>query len=276
MSCKTITVCLNEIAAVPRLLEATRALAQRYDAHVRGLYVIPAIQIYGDTGFGTVPVVFDAARLFFEKEMPGVKQKFEAAMKEDGTRFEFQAVQSEVPDITYEVIENSRSSDLIIVASKPESSGDDVEDGFVERLIIGSGRPVLVVPRKGKAAVNTENVMVAWDGSREATRAVFDALPLLKGSKRVDIVSIDSKLDGTVPGASIAEVLDRHGLKTEVIKASAEGMTTGEAVLRAAADRGSGLLVMGCYGHGRFSEFVFGGATRFILANLERPVLMSH
>lgn len=276
MNFKTITVCLNEIAANPKLLDVVRKLGVRFDAHIKGLYVIPAVQIYGGAAPAMVPVVFDANRVHFESQLPKVREAFETIMKKDGLNFDLQVVDSDVTDMASDIITNARASDLIVVAGHVDPGNYGIESEFVERLIIGAGRPVLVVPAKGKGQMNLDEVMVAWDGGRESTRAVFDALPLIEGAKKLHVVSVNSTLDGMVPGASLAEVLDRHGFKTEVVKVSSDGMNTGEALLRAANDYGVGLIVMGCYGHGRFSEFVFGGATRHMLANLDRPVLMSH
>jgi nucleotide-binding universal stress UspA family protein len=81
---------------------------------------------------------------------------------------------------------------------------------------------------------------------------------------------------GVEPAAEIAETLAHHGVKTEITHVTSDGMNAGETLLRAAKDHGAGLLVMGAYGHGRFTEFVFGGATRHVFRNLTTPVLMSH
>ncbi len=118
--------------------------------------------------------------------------------------------------------------------------------------------------------------MVGWNESRESSRAVFDALPLLQKAKLTRLVTVDVPTGGNLPAAGIAETLDRHGVKTEITDVASDGMSVGETLLRAANDHGADLIVLGAYGHSRFSEMVFGGATRHILRNLDRPVLMSH
>ncbi|MEP6827798.1 MAG: universal stress protein, partial [Aestuariivirga sp.] len=120
------------------------------------------------------------------------------------------------------------------------------------------------------------DVMLGWNDSRESSRAAFDALPFMQRAKRTKIVTVDAAPSGTIEGANIAETLDRDGVKCDVVNVASAGMRTGETLLRAANDHGAGLLVMGAYGHTRFTEWVMGGATRYVLRHLDRPVLMSH
>jgi nucleotide-binding universal stress UspA family protein len=174
------------------------------------------------------------------------------------------------------VLDQCRSADLLVVSSVNPDESLGAEYDFVQRLVMAAGRPVLVLPRKGNAALNYTEAMVGWDGGREAARAAFDAVPLLKKAKRVKLARVDEAPRGQMGGADIAEGLARHKIKIEILGVSSDGLSAGAALLRAANDQGSGLLVMGAYGHSRFTEFVFGGATRHVIQNLDRPVLMSH
>mgnify|MGYP000929594545 CR=1 FL=1 len=155
-----------------------------------------------------------------------------------------------------------------------------IERDFVEQVIMGAGRPVIILPAKGDAAINLEKIVVGWDGGREAARAAFDSMPLLRAAKEVRIVRADPQKDpglrGTVPGADLAETLARHGIKSETQGFPTDGYDAGQALLRCADDWGAGLVVMGAYGHSRLTEFIFGGATRFVLSRQNRPVFMSH
>jgi len=123
-------------------------------------------------------------------------------------------------------------------------------------------------------------VVLGWDGGREAARAAFDAMPILKQAKRVRVMRADPQKDpalrGAVAGADLAETLARHGVKAEAMGYPTDGMDAGQALLRCADDCGAGLIVMGAYAHSRLTEFIFGGATRFVLTRMNRPVLMSH
>ncbi len=276
MAYKTIMLCLNEVAALPQLIEAGRTLGARFGAHIKGLYVIPAVTIYGAESYALSPVMFDGNRVFFKDRQAKVRDAFESAMKADGLNFDFQVVDSGEPDISYDIIANARAVDLVVMSAVPEKVEEPVEDDIVERITIGGGRPVLVIQGSSLAKLNFDDVVLGWDGSREASRAVFDSMPFLVKSKRTHICTVNAPADGTVPGASLAENLSRHGAKTETQKLVSEGRNAGEALLLAAKDYGAGLVVMGCYGHSRFSEMVFGGATRHVIGNLDRPVLLSH
>ena len=151
---------------------------------------------------------------------------------------------------------------------------------FVEQVIMGAGRPVIILPATGETGLSLDEVVVGWQGGREAARAAFDAVPLLKAAKKVRIVCASAQKDaapkGNLPGAGLAETLARHGITAETQTVPTEGYSAGQALLRCADDCGAGLIVIGAYGHSRLTEFIFGGATRFVLSRLNRPVLMSH
>jgi nucleotide-binding universal stress UspA family protein len=276
MAYKTILLCLNEIARLPQLISVARELGAKFGAHIAGLYVIPSIQVYPDGGYGMAPIVSDVTRNFYQKNLSKVKNEFETSMKKDGLSFDLHVVDSSNPSVLKDAVENAYDADLIVVSKTERESSYGVESDFVERLVIAAGRPVMILPHKGDVKLKTDQIMIGWNESRESARAVFDALPLLKHSKMTRIVSVDVAPRGNLPAAGIAETLDRHKIKTEITDVSSDGMTSGEALLRAANDYGADMLVLGAYGHSRFSEFVFGGVTRHVLHNLDRIVVMSH
>jgi nucleotide-binding universal stress UspA family protein len=174
---------------------------------------------------------------------------------------------------------HARYADLTVVGQ-----GIDLKDAphdlafLPEELALGVGRPVLVVPRYGTFETFGERVLIAWNGSREATRAVHDALPLLTRATKVTVLSIDPEPDSgaRVPSADITLHLARHGVSAEADSTVALDMAVGDMLLSRAADLGANLLVMGAYGHSRVREMVLGGATRHILQHMTVPVLMSH
>ncbi len=276
MAYKTILLCLNEIAELPRLIAAARQLASDKKAHVLGLYVIPAVQIYPSAGLASVAEVYDGNRKYFLDHADKVESQFAAAMKADGIAFSFMKLDTATSLISMAALEESRNADLVVTAATNSDEGLGPEVDFVQRLVIAAGRPVLVLPRNGSDKLDFSTVLLGWDGGREAARAAFDALPLLAKAKTVKIVRVDETARGSVAAASIAETLDRHGVKADIVNVSSDGTNAGAALLRAAKDHGAGLLVMGAYGHSRFTEFVFGGATRHVILSLDMPVLMSH
>jgi nucleotide-binding universal stress UspA family protein len=276
MAYKTILLCLNEIDRLPQLIAAARSLATLSNGHVTGLYVIPAMQVYPSAAYSALPDTFDGNQVYFKDNLPKVRSAFEAAMQQDGLSFDFHVMESTSSLLGNDAIAQGRSADLIIVSATDGTQASGVEFDYVERIVIAAGRPVLVLPFRGNAELELDDVLIGWDNGREAARAAFDALPILVKAKNVRLGSVDEAPRGAVSAASIAETLTRHGVNVEITNIPSGGMATGEVLLRAASDFGAGLVVMGAYGHSRLAEFVFGGATRHVLKNLDRPILMSH
>jgi nucleotide-binding universal stress UspA family protein len=176
------------------------------------------------------------------------------------------------------VVEHGRTADLIVALQTdpdwPLTEWLDVAD----RAAVESGRPVLIIPNGRASDRIGSRVLVAWNGRREAARAAFDALPLLQQASAVRIVRVredDAEVDQ--PGADICRSLIRHGVKVDrTADIEAAGTSAGAALLADADMFDADLVVMGCYGHSRLREFVFGGATRHFLQKMRVPVLMSH
>jgi nucleotide-binding universal stress UspA family protein len=170
----------------------------------------------------------------------------------------------------------ARNYDLSVVAQgQPE---DDLAESLVlEAALFSSGRPVLVVPYIQAIGLKLDRVMVCWDGSANAARAVGDALPLLKRAGQVDVVTVEPKeRRNELCGAQIAEHLARHKLNVELKPLVAPDSDAADIILSQAADSGTDLVVMGGYGHSRLREFVLGGVTRSMLGAMTVPVFMSH
>ena len=276
MAYKTILVCLNEIGQLPQLCSVARDLGNKFDAHITGLYVIPGVEVYPTSAYTAGPDFYEGNRTFYQERLTKVRTEFETAMKKDGLSFDFHEVDSIYPQLVHDVLNESRSADLIVASATNRGNLVGVEFDFVERLVIAAGRPVLVLPRNVDGWPDMKEALLAWDDSREASRTAIDAVPLLQVMHRTHIVTVDPEGRGTVPGAAIAEALDRHGIDARTLTVHPEGQTIGETLLRTAKEQGAALIVMGAYGHNRFTEFVFGGATRHVLRHLDRPVLMSH
>ncbi|MFZ3359390.1 MAG: universal stress protein, partial [Xanthobacteraceae bacterium] len=153
-----------------------------------------------------------------------------------------------------------------------------VESIIAETTLFESGRPMIMVPYIQKAPLKLDNVMVCWDGSRQAARAIADAMPLLVKSGRVEIVIITNERgkQDEIEGADMGQHLARHGLKVDVHRISGGGIDIADALLSHAADSGADLMVMGGYGHSRLREFVLGGVTRSIFGAMTVPTLLAH
>ena len=171
----------------------------------------------------------------------------------------------------------ARRFDLAIVGqAQPKIS--NVEQIIAETTLFESGRPMMMVPYIQNAPFKTDNVMICWDGSRTAARAVADAIPVIRNSGRVEIVMVANERgkQDEFEGADIGQHLARHGLKVDVHRISGGNIDVGDALLSHAADSGADLMVMGGYGHSRLREFVLGGVTRSLFESMTVPVLISH
>jgi len=172
----------------------------------------------------------------------------------------------------------ARRFDLAIVG-QAEPGTSPIEEVIAESALFGSGRPVIMVPYIQKGPIKLDNVMVCWDGSRPATRAIADAMPLLEKAGCVEVVVVANERgkQDEIAGVDMGQHLARHGLKVEVKRIITGGdIDVADALLSHAADSGVDFIVMGGYGHSRMREFVLGGVTHSILRSMTVPVLMSH
>jgi nucleotide-binding universal stress UspA family protein len=176
---------------------------------------------------------------------------------------------------------HARHADLTVLPGLPRNGAEtmSLHDHFHD-LLRRSGRPVLVVPDGSTARLPPKRAVIAWKPTREATRAVADALPLLARAEQVDVLVIDPMVGeaghGSEPGADIAAHLARHGLSVEVVTRPGMNFSVAYALLDHARQVGADLLVAGGYGHSRLREAVLGGTTRELLQSAHLPVLFSH
>jgi nucleotide-binding universal stress UspA family protein len=280
MTYKTLLVSLNEIERLDAVLQVAASLAGEQKSHVIGLYVIPAPAVYPAVGPYVVPEVFDGLTRFFEDQSKGAKKKFDAGMKSGDLSGRWLEVKALAPVISETVSEIGRIADLVVVSETNRDGKNGAELDFVENVILGVGRPVLILPRKSDPHLNTSLVVCGYNGSKESARAVHDAVPILRKAKDVRLLWVDPASDtepfGAPPGTAMAESLQRQGVKATAESVLSNGVNPAEAVMMKARELGSGLIVMGAYGHSRIREFVLGGATRHALSSLTIPLLMSH
>lgn len=175
---------------------------------------------------------------------------------------------------------HARYADLAVL-SRPRAGADgDLHEELIEGVLLYAGRAVLVAPPEWKGGSVGARILIAWDASREATRALTEAQPLLDLAKRVAVVTVDARPKafghGAQPGANIAAHLGRRGLAVDIRNLEASGKPVAEAILAEAAALDADLIVMGGYAHSRLREMVFGGATRDLLRAAPLPLLMAH
>lgn len=174
---------------------------------------------------------------------------------------------------------HARYCDLVVMG-RTEQAVPEAERSLFADLLMDTGRPVLVVPAGFTWPQRLERAIVAWRPGPESSRALHDALPLLALASEVELVMVEPKVgeagNAQLPGADIAEHLARHGLSVTVSSIPREGQSTGEAILRFAAETGAQLIVAGGFGHSRARELVFGGVTRTLFQHASVPVMFAH
>ena len=183
-------------------------------------------------------------------------------------------------DKAQSLVRHAHCSDLTVMTqADPTAPGHRAAQALVEQVVLYGARPTLILPYAGRFATVGSNVLVAWDDSREAARALSDALPLLRLAKHVQVLSWS---EGGTDDEALRPRLDalNQWLRWQGVSADLRVETAdigiADAMLSRAADLSADLIVMGAYGHARWTERVLGGATRGLLATMTVPVLMSH
>jgi nucleotide-binding universal stress UspA family protein len=253
------------------------SVADLFGAHVMGVAFAYEPVIPGSVMGGIPPEFIETQRAESEKGARAAISRFEAAAKRAGVSAESRILNASVAGAADQLGRLGRRFDLTVVG-QPRRERSTAEEVIDEGVLFESGRPVIFVPFIQKAGLKLDQVLVCWDGSRAATRAMADAMPFLEKSKKVEVVIVGSgspKSD-EVPGADVGQHLARHGMKVEVKRITSPDIDVASTILSYAADAGSDLIVMGGYGHSRLREFVLGGATRGILESMTVPTLMSH
>jgi nucleotide-binding universal stress UspA family protein len=253
------------------------SVAATFDAHLAGIAFLydPIVPV---SGAGYIPAdVIEAQERDNEEATRTALDRFNAACSRAGVSAEPLTLSASFAGVGEQFSRIARRFDLSIVGqSEPEGSA--VEEIIAESALFESGRPVIVVPYIQKAPLKLDNVMVCWDGSRAAARAIADSMPLLAKARRVEVVIVTNERGkrDEIEGADIGAHLARHGLNVDVKRTALGDIDVADVLLSHAADAGSDFIVMGGYGHSRLREFVLGGVTRSIFRSMTAPVLMSH
>lgn len=280
MSYKTILVHVDDSAHVAARIAAAAAIAIAQDAHLIGA-AVTGISRFVDEAVAVNPYnpaitpYLDTLR----KRALVCLDRFDEQVRRIGVlSFERRLVDDEVSG---GLSLQARYSDLVVVGqSDPGEPARAVDANFPEYVAVTSGTPVLIIPFAREFARIGTHAMVAWNASREARRALQDAIPLLQAAQQVDVVVFNRVAPpdphGGEPGADVVQYLQRHGVAAALQTEDVKHGELGAALLSMATASSTDLLVMGCYGHTRFREMLLGGVTRHVLASMTVPVFMSH
>jgi len=251
------------------------SVAATFDAHLTG--VAFRYEPLAPVADGFPAKAMQSQRIENEKAAKAAVAKFDEVARRATVSAESRIVDVPVASAHNVFANIVRRFDLAIIG-QPEPHKPALERLIVEAALFNSGRPVLIVPYIQRAGLKLDRVMVCWDGSRSAARAVADAMPFIVRAKAAEVVIVTSEptKSNEMPGADIAHHLARHGTKVEIKPIVTAEIDVTSTILSHAADASADFLVMGGYGHSRLREFVLGGVTRGILTSMTVPTLMSH
>lgn len=278
MTFKTIVVQVDSRTSAAARVDFACRLALEGDGHLVGISPIPLANLAADFGGMATPEIIDFQRRYFVEDAGKARALFEEHARRAGVHAEWRQPEGDPKQV---LAQAGRYADVVVAGQdSPDESSMSAPPGLVEDLLFAVGRPVLVVPYVGAPRTLARRVLVAWNATREATRALNDALPLLRRAEKVTVLSVNPKSgdrgDGDVPSADICLHLARHGVPAEAAQTQARDIEAGDVILSRAADESADLIVMGAYGHARLREQILGGVTRTLLEHMTVPVLMSH
>jgi nucleotide-binding universal stress UspA family protein len=285
MALKDLLVHLDASTESDVRLDFAAALAQDHDAHLTGLYTIEAPSSLafavadpsGGTDVAIVEEMITRLHSLALEDAKAVETKFQERLRRDGLQGEWRLFEGIAAETT---ALHARYADLTIVGQADPEQPLSGNAGIAQEVMLGSGRPLLIIPYNAKFGALGKCVLVGWKPSREAARAVNDAIPIIEKADNVTILAINPRAgiggDGDLPAADIALHLARHGIEAQAAHTVATDVAEADILLNQASDMGADLVVIGGYGHSRTREFVFGGVTRDLLREMTVPILISH
>jgi nucleotide-binding universal stress UspA family protein len=278
MQYKTIVAVIRGEKDLGRVMDVASAFALQSQGHVIGVHAEPSPAAYapsiGGEGFAYDESLIEANR----QRMESLRQAFENRCRADGIAHEWRGIESFSGDSAVSAISSAFAADLCVIQ---QINPDEIDDlaADLEALVMESGRPVLVVPYTWSGPPRMQKIAIAWNGKREAARATFDALPLLKEAKSVEIVCVNpgetDEHSALFAGGMIAEALTRHGVDVDVVNLHAQSIPVSAAIQNRLAENGTDLLVMGAYSRSPFRERLFGGVTKDLFSSMTALTLMS-
>lgn len=275
MTYKTIVAVLQDEAGAPAMLDVAAGLASRFQAHLIGVHAEPLpMPIASPMGFPDATMIGASEEINRARE-ERLGELFATRLGREDLSYEWRSLRSFSGDSVLSALESARCGDIVIAGR----GGGEGGSPDIDTLIQGAGRPVLLVPKQRGAGTDVKRVVVAWNGSREAARAVFDALPFIIAAEETTLLAIDPPggdgETGPLPGTEIAATLARHGAKVSIQTAASGDWSRAQVMERTVRDKGADLLVLGAFSHSRLREMIFGGTTRTIIENPPCLTLMA-
>lgn len=279
MSIKDIMVVCDAGDANDFRVETSLLLAKVFNAHVMGVYLTPyTMPQDSSTGFIKVIDYLSSDQIEQAKTIAeSLKTKFETKASELNIPYEWSY--SDEIDAQF-IIENARYADLVVLPQGYSEFGEENPQRIDDYLSIYMGRPTIIIPNIKKVFKLSKRIMIAWDESQEAARAVYDAMPFLEFSEKVQIVCVSSNPKehkaNIIYNNDLRKYLSHHDVHADAISVDELAKGTGKTILQSAIDFDADLIVMGAYGQTRLKEMILGGTTRYLLKKSIIPLLLSH
>lgn len=280
MGLKNVLVLLDDTRNCTVRVEVATALARRHEARVAGVYVLPQSVLAGAAATRAQQHV-PSEMLEGQRKSVAERAEYAAGLLRGAARRSGLASEPEVAQVTASgpaeaLADYAKYGDLTVIG-KPGSNEPGLGDHrLAQRVLVRSGCPLLVVPSSVQEPEAPKRVMIAWNGSREAARAVRDGLPLLTAADDVTVVTVNRSSGDRDDLGRVSEYLRAHGLAPRHDRVAGRDLKTGEAIVSRSADGFADLIVMGAFGRSRLREVVTGGTTRRVLENATVPLFMSH
>jgi nucleotide-binding universal stress UspA family protein len=280
MSYRSILVHLDESPRCAIRTEIAAGLALAHGAHLRGLAPAGVVNLPARVTPLTAgsPNYLELAQASLNERAAALVHEFEQRVRRIGVESFDGCVDEE--DTVPSLVQQAGVHDLVVLGQTDRSSPSATLDVAVpEQVLMHGGTATLVMPTTGRFERIGQNVVIAWNATRESARAVHDAMPILRRARVVHLMCLERESDlRHISRLQINDARDwlvRHGVELHVHQEPVRG-DVGEALLSRADDLGADLVVMGGYGHSRMAEFLLGGVTRRVLAQMTMPVLLSH
>lgn len=278
MQLKDIVVCVTNASSDLSAIDLGAQLAADFKAHVAcsAIGIQQSLLFYNEFGMS-------AAHVEHRRQEKELISRFWTELKdnlENRTQlFELRRLSTHSANLENLVAAIARHSDLAIVRA-PEKEAVQPHSQMIEALLLGSGRPVLVAPARWAPGPVGRRIVIGWDASREAARAMHDALLLASPDADITIATVDAKLGslghGDAPGLDIAVHLARHGRQVALRNEASLGRPVHEVLMQVATDMNADLMALGGYRHSRLQQALFGGVTRNMLRDTRLPLLLAH
>ena len=279
MAYKNLLLHLDNSKACEKRVAVGLDLAQRFDAHLVGLYVSPELNVPSYIEAHLSDELRENQMTLRRQKAEQVIAAFEEAARLAAVSVESRQVSALLNDIPEVLALHGRYSDLVILGQHDPDDDQAIPAPLIGETLLGLGHPALLVPYIGVPEGFGRQIMLAWDAGREAARAASDALPFLRRADLVRIVTVNPKRGihghGDTPGADIALSLARHGVTAKVQQMASEELEVADLLLSRAADFGTDMIVLGAYAHSRVRDLIFGGVTRSLLRHTTLPLLLS-